>query len=795
MAPTVKEILYKVTVSILFGIIGFFSNFHTIMFPCGDYTVALLMGLLFPLLIALSWGWRYGTLSAVFGGCQSMWWLWGPSNGYAVFLIVPPFTLWIMWHGLFAALRRKQTSRKWWLNMYVVEVPFRILSTLNLLILARWAIHLNTPTWDWAVNSSTIIPIESSLFFAIKQACCGIIILLLADILLNVRFVRGLLRQGQSQAYRRAGHVINIFLLVGCLFWLVDSFFYAYQEKESFYSVLALDIPNYNLFTRFIFLIFCAISGLITSNILRKQREGKQALIKAKKEAIAREHFLKTLFTAIPDLIWVKDSKGRYLSCNARFERFFGAKEKEIFGKTDYDFVDRELANFFRKHDKNVMDTGRTGTNEEEIVFADDGHREHLETTKTPLFDKSGQLLGVLGIGRNITERVSLQAQLSQAQKMESVGRLAGGVAHDYNNISSIIIGYSELALEEVKKDDSLHDYLIEILTAAKRSTAITRQLLAFARKQAIAPKIININNSIQDLLNMLRRLIGEDILLTWLPGSDVWPVRLDPTQVDQIMANLCINARDAITDVGKVSIETENVTIENDYCVDHGEFTPGDFVLISVSDDGSGMTPETREKIFEPFFTTKSIGKGTGMGLATVYGIVKQNEGFVYVYSELGEGTTKKIYLPRHDGQVNQRRSVNSSEIPLGRGELILLVEDDETILKLSEKILQDLDYRVLSAITPTRAVEIAKEYACKIDLLITDVVMPEMNGRELSELLQKACPALKTLYVSGYTADVIANRGILDEGVFFISKPFSINEYALKIREVLSISSDKDT
>jgi two-component system, cell cycle sensor histidine kinase and response regulator CckA len=387
-------------------------------------------------------------------------------------------------------------------------------------------------------------------------------------------------------------------------------------------------------------------------------------------------------------------------------------------------------------------------------------------------------------------KRESLEDQLIQAQKMESVGRLAGGVAHDYNNISSIIIGYSELALEKVEQSDPLHDDLLEISTAARRSTDITRQLLAFARQQTIAPKVLNLNDTIESMLKMLRRLIGEDINLAWLPGAETWPVRMDPTQVDQILANLCVNARDSIADVGNVTIETKNISFDEDYCDDHPGFFPGEYVLLAVSDDGSGMAPEILDKIFEPFFTTKGLGKGTGLGLATVYGIVKQNNGFINVYSEPKKGTTIKIYLSRHAGQVFEAHRENNLEIPLSQGETVLLVEDDGSILKLGKRILEDLGYDVLSATSPIKAAMLAEEHAGEISLLITDVVMPEMNGRELSNQLQSRYPDLKTLFMSGYTANVIAHRGVLEDGVCFIPKPFSKKDMAVKVREVLDES-----
>ncbi|MBI9084848.1 MAG: PAS domain S-box protein [Desulfobacterales bacterium] len=404
----------------------------------------------------------------------------------------------------------------------------------------------------------------------------------------------------------------------------------------------------------------------------------------------------------------------------------------------------------------------------------------------SPLINPQGEVTAAIEMVEDITERLNLQAQLIQAQKMESVGLLAGGIAHDYNNISSVIIGYSELALEKVDQNDPLHDDLIAILTAANRSTNITRQLLAFARQQTIAPKVLDLNGTIETMLKMLRRLIGEDINLAWRPGVEVWPVKIDPSQVDQILANLCVNARDAIAGVGKITIETGNVSFDENYCADHAGFVPGEYVLLAVSDDGSGIAPETLDKIFEPFFTTKEFGHGTGLGLATVYGIVKQNNGFINIYSEPDEGTTIKIYLSRHSGDIEALHK-STLENPISRGETVLLVEDDRSIMELGTRMLNDLGYSVLSATIPGEAIRLAKEHAGEINLLVTDVVLPEMNGRELSEQLKIPCPNLKILFMSGYTANVIAHRGVLEDGVCFMPKPFSKKDLAAKVREAL--------
>jgi PAS domain S-box-containing protein len=384
-------------------------------------------------------------------------------------------------------------------------------------------------------------------------------------------------------------------------------------------------------------------------------------------------------------------------------------------------------------------------------------------------------------------ERERLQAQLIQAQKMESVGRLAGGVAHDFNNMLSVILGHCELALHGLEDKSPLSAGLQNIRKAAERSADLTRQLLAFARKQTVAPKVLDINTTVARMLEMLRRLIGEDIDLVWQPGRNPGQVYIDPSQLDQILVNLFVNARDAIGDTGKVTIETDLVTIDQQYCADHVEAVQGTYVLLAVSDDGCGIDAAALPHLFEPFFTTKEMGKGTGLGLATVYGIVKQNKGFVNVYSEPGQGTTFKIYLPHH-GSSAEPAAETAANQPPGGSETVLVVEDEPMILEIATTMLESLGYTVLAAPGPTEAIRLAGEHGGTIQLLMTDVVMPEMNGRLLANHMRARFPNLRCLFMSGYTANVIAHHGVLDQGVHFIQKPFTLYALATKIREALN-------
>lgn len=414
----------------------------------------------------------------------------------------------------------------------------------------------------------------------------------------------------------------------------------------------------------------------------------------------------------------------------------------------------------------------------------------HFEAIAQSFLDEPS-IAGVIASVRDISdtveataERERLQQQLTQAQKMESVGRLAGGVAHDFNNMLSVILGHSELAERELGEGHPLHLHLQEISRAATRSADLTRQLLAFARKQTVIPKVLDLNETVEGMLKMLRRLIGEDIELLWQPGDDLWPVRIDPSQVDQLLANLCINARDAIADTGRVTIRSATASFDPAYCAVHLDVTPGDYVLLSVSDSGCGMDEETISHLFEPFFTTKELGKGTGLGLATVYGIVKQNGGVINVVSSPGQGSTFTIYLPRHQEEAKEVQPPRQVVPPtVGQG-TILLVEDEPMILEVTRTMLQMQGYEVLAALSPAEALRVAEQRHADIGLLMTDVVMPEMNGRDLAGRLQAMLPGLKCLFMSGYTADVIAHHGVLGEEVHFIQKPFTMEEVAAKVR-----------
>jgi len=522
---------------------------------------------------------------------------------------------------------------------------------------------------------------------------------------------------------------------------------------------------------------------------VQARREAEKALrANERKYRLLAENTLDVIWAMDMDLVFTYVNPAIQISLGYSPEEWVGTRLAEHCDEKDFARISEVISAELAKGPRS------SGVIVDVVLFNRNGEAIPFEVHGKVNFDEEGHPVGLQGIARDISERKraeaereKLQAQLLQAQKMESVGRLAGGVAHDFNNKLTVILGYAQMSMEGRDRTDPIYENLQQVMNAGNQSVSIVRQLLAFARKQIISPEVLDLNETLEDMLKMLRRLIGEDIDLTWEPGSNLWPVKMDPSQVDQILANLCVNARDAITGVGKVTIETENVVLDENYCADRAGFIPGDYVMLGVSDNGCGMDRETLANAFEPFFTTKEVGKGTGLGLSTVYGIVRQNHGFVNIYSEPGKGTTFKIYLPRHSEKAGEKPEAVPTEIPWGRGETILVVEDDDPLLRLARRTLEGLGYAVITSANPKEAIAMAKGHGGDIHLLLTDVVLPEMSGKELTGEISKVLPAIRVLYMSGYTANVIAHHGVLDEGVHFIGKPFTPESLARKVREAL--------
>lgn len=642
------------------------------------------------------------------------------------------------------------------------------------------------------------------------------------------------------------------------------------------------------------------------------QRIAEETKRKAEKESLDRYAFLRQLMDSVPDAIFVKDRDLRYRMANRACLETMGRSEEEVIYRTDEEIFPNGTASDILRDDARILDTLKPETYRE-TVLNHRGETRLLLTTKLPLFDSEGQLNGVCGIARDITEFEELQSALAerlkelrllynvttiasksdttiedmlgeivnrmpegwlypdateariefedktfatpnfqetrwhqstpitrsdknvgtvsvalskekpdrdigpflfeekelleavaavvsealqrenlrnqylQAQKLESVGRLAGGVAHDFNNVLSVILGYTELLMTSLDPSDKTYNELREISLAAKHAAGLTKQLLAFSRQEVIHPVSLDLNETIGSTFKMLNRLLTEDISLNWNPHPDPCTVQMDPNQVQQILANLVVNARDAIEGTGEIIIETSIVSLDEGSFGDDQDCSEGQYILLAVTDTGAGMDEETKSHVFEPFYTTKKEGEGTGLGLATVYGIIKQNEGLLNVYSEPGEGTCFRIYLPCRVDESKPKPALKPSAEHLSGTETLLIVEDDSMLLELTSRMVQSLGYTILTASDPESAIQMVRETDRDIDLVLTDVVMPHMNGKELFIVLKELRPELKCLYMSGYTADVIAKRGKIDEDVNFLAKPFSRVSLAEKIHEVL--------
>jgi len=484
------------------------------------------------------------------------------------------------------------------------------------------------------------------------------------------------------------------------------------------------------------------------------------------------------------------DRERRITFVNPQFTRTYGYALEEVIGKEpgqilkSEDMSDSEYEALWQKQ------VTKQFIQYEIVNKTKDGRKLVMDCSANTVFDERGETVGFISIQRDVTQRKHLEQQLMQAQKMEAVGQLAGGVAHDFNNILGIITGYAELTLDDPTLAERPRERLVEIKNAADRAVGITRQLLTFSRKQVLEKKILNLNVVVQETTKMLGRLLGENIEVSVMLDPDIGEVSADPTGIDQIILNLAVNARDAMPNGGKLTIQTANATIDADSSTRHGTLMAGDYVVLAVSDTGVGMDAETQERIFEPFFTTKEKGRGTGLGLSTVFGIVEQSGGSVWTYSEVGRGTTFKIYLPRA-AAAGPNVTNETTEIIRGGGETILLAEDDSGLRKLNGELLRDLGYNVIEAADGAEALRIIEQYPDQLHLLLTDVIMPGMNGQQLAEEALRKRPTLKVLFVSGYTSGSVGEK-IMASGAPFLQKPLSRKLLAKTLRELLD-STDK--
>ena len=501
------------------------------------------------------------------------------------------------------------------------------------------------------------------------------------------------------------------------------------------------------------------------------------------------QHTLRKLWRSVEqsaDALVIMDRSGVMEYVNPAFEVLTGYAQREAIGQTHEILkTDQQPEDLYHE----MWDTVLSGNIFRGVVMdrKKNGETIILEKTLTPLRDGSGNITHFICTGRDITERRKLESDLQQAQKMDAIGRLAGGVAHDFNNLLLVISAYAELMLDSLAADHPLRRNVDEIISASRRAADLTRQLLAFGRKQMQSLQVLDLNSVIGEIAGMLPRLIGEDIELLFVPGQELGKVKVDPIQIEQVVMNLAANARDAMPDGGTLTIETANVRVDESYVQRHSIVPEGDYVLLTITDSGQGIPAEHLPHIFEPFYTTKEAGKGTGLGLATVYGIVKQNSGFVWVYSEPGLGTTFKIYLPGIHSMSHEHQAQKPAE-PTPRGcETLLLVEDEASVRLASQQFLSRSGYTVLEAGDGEQALRVSREHRGPIHLMISDVVMPKMGGPRLAEWLADERPDLKVLFVSGYAENTVLQHGNIDVTTHFLQKPFSLKALARKIREVL--------
>ncbi|EKD37564.1 MAG: PAS/PAC sensor hybrid histidine kinase, partial [uncultured bacterium] len=497
-------------------------------------------------------------------------------------------------------------------------------------------------------------------------------------------------------------------------------------------------------------------------------------------------NYLDKIINSAGDPIFVKDRQHRWVLANDAFCSLLGCSRDEILGKTDYDFFPKDEADVSWAKDEAVFISGAENTTEDAFTDVKGGVRAIV--TKKTLYTDEKKEQYIVGIISDITERKKLEGELRQSQKMETVGLLAGGIAHDFNNLLTPILGYTDLLILGVAEGDQRRIKLQQIKQAGERARDLTQRLLAFSRKQLIELKTVDLGDLIRKFENILRRTIRENIAIEVRISPSLSHVRADAGQIEQALVNLSINAQDAMVEGGTLTIEARDIDLDESYTDRHPEIVPGPYVMLAVSDTGIGMEAQVIEHIFEPFYTTKELGKGTGLGLSTVYGIVKQHGGSISVYSEKNHGSIFKVFLPRvsEDGEKIAAYLPQPDEVARGF-ETVLVAEDNEMVRTLACSMLESLGYRVLSAENPDRCIDLVKKHQGTINLLLTDVVMPRMNGKDLYDRLHRMRPDMKVIFMSGYTSNVIGHHGVLDQGTHFIQKPFSIHTLSEKVRLVL--------
>jgi len=555
------------------------------------------------------------------------------------------------------------------------------------------------------------------------------------------------------------------------------------EYGEKVYGLLTVSTPIDFITTKEEQSLFQEIAGdisfaLHTIGVEEERKQAEEALKKS-------EEKLKVIFDESPNVMMIMDyENGEILNVNQAARHILGYEKKTLLGK-HFSILFPSESELTRNNLLEKLSIHGSVFESQKFVRADgSGLPTDLSATLIP-WDKGKAILATF---RDVSEQIRLENQFFQAQKMEAIGVLVEGVAHDFNNLLTTIIGSSDLMIMSIGKDHNLRKNLEDIRKAGKRAASLTRQLLLFSRRQILEPKVINLNDVILDMDKMLRRLIGENIDLETVLAPDLGRVEADPGQIEQIIMNLAVNAKDAMPRGGKLTINTANVELDEAYVHSHADVTPGPYVMMAISDTGTGMDEETLSKVFDPFFTTKEAGKGTGLGLSTIYGIVKQSGGNIWVYSEPGKGATFKIYLPRVEKKTGGTEAVEAAAESLTGSETILVVEDNEMVRDLAQTIFQHYGYRVLTAQDGEEAIRVSQEHDGPIDLMLTDVVMPGMSGNEVVKRLNTLRPEMKVLYMSGYTNNVIVHHGDMDRETAFIQKPFTMESLVCKVKEVIS-------
>jgi PAS domain S-box-containing protein len=505
------------------------------------------------------------------------------------------------------------------------------------------------------------------------------------------------------------------------------------------------------------------------------------------RQIAAREELFQLIGENAGDMIAVVDVNGNRLYNSPSYQKLLGYSAEELGSTSSFEQIHPDDRQKVAAAASEARESG-SGRNVDYRFRHKDGRWLILESTASVAKNSKGEVEKLIIVNRDITERKRLESQLSRAQQLEAIGRLSGGIAHDFNNLLGVIIGYSEALQQRMSLDDPNREPIDEIRNAGERAAALTQQLLAFSRKQVLEPKILDLNAIVVEVEKMLRRLIGEDIRLTLALALHLGSVKADRSQIEQVLLNLAVNARDAMPSGGELILETANVTLDERAARSRPYLVPGRYVLLKVADTGCGMDAALQSRIFEPFFTTKEKGKGTGLGLATVYGVIKQSDGYILVESEVGKGTAFEIYLPLVEGQVGARLQSESSAAVCGDQRTILLVEDEESLRKLTTKTLIDVGYTVHEAPDAAAAIDIAKKTKGVIDLLLTDVVMPGMNGRALADTVSALRPEMRVLYMSGYTDGEIAPHGVLEAGRFILRKPFTRDQLVRQVEQVFA-------